>query len=327
VAVAVKTGPSCSWTATSNASWLTVGGSGTGSGTGSLTIIVSANTGGARTGTVTIADQTLTVTQAAPGAPPPPCAYALEPVAQSVPAVAGAASVAVQTTADCAWTVTTTTPWLKITAGTSGTGNGTVAFMVAANTGSARTGTISIAGLTHTVNQASGCTVSIDPSSATFSSAGGVGTAIAVSAAASCTWTATTAADWIDVTSGASGAGNGEVVYAVEPNAGAARQGTISIASNTFTVSQAAPCSFSIDPTSATFDKDPETSDPVSVTAPAGCAWTATSNDSWITVSSGAAGTGNGIVRFEISQNQGTSTRVGTLTIAGHTFSVTQTAD
>jgi hypothetical protein len=244
-----------------------------------------------------------------------------------VAAAAGAASVAVQTTTGCAWTATTTTPWLTISDGTSGTGNGTVDFMVAANNGSARTGTISIAGLTHTVNQASGCAVSIDPSSATFSSLGGAGTPIVVKAPAACAWTATTAVAWIDAISAIPGTGNGTVAYAVEPNLGAARQGTISIGTNTFTVSQAAPCSYSINPTSATFDHHKTTSDPVSVTAAVGCAWTATANDSWIKVKSGAVGTGNGAVRFEVSDYNGKSTRVGTLTIAGHTFTVTQTSE
>ena len=48
-------------------------------------------------------------------------------------------------------------------AGGSGTGNGTVSYSVAANTGAARTGTVTIAGQTFTVNQAGGCTYSISP--------------------------------------------------------------------------------------------------------------------------------------------------------------------
>ena len=124
-------------------------------------------------------------------------------------------------------------------------------------------------------------------SSASFSSLGGVGAPITVKTTADCGWTATTAAQWIVVTSVPTGTGNGVVAYLVQPNTGAARTGTIDIGSAVFTVSQAAPCSYSIDPTSATFDKDKATSAPVSVTAPAGCAWTAISNDSWITVTSG----------------------------------------
>ena len=46
------------------------------------------------------------------------------------------------------------------------------------------------------------------------------------------------------MTAGASGTGNGTVGYTVDVNTGAAREGAISIATNTFTVSQAAACSY-----------------------------------------------------------------------------------
>jgi hypothetical protein len=62
--VTVSTSGSCGWTATSNAAWvnITVGGSGTGSGTVGFT--VSANgSGSLRSGTLTIAGQTVTVRQ------------------------------------------------------------------------------------------------------------------------------------------------------------------------------------------------------------------------------------------------------------------------
>ena len=54
-------------------------------------------------------------------------------------------------------------------------------------------------------------------------------------------------------------------------------------------------------------------------------AWTATSNASWLSIASGASGTGNGAVFFSVAANSGAQ-RVGTLTIAGQTFSVTQMA-
>ena len=63
------------------------------------------------------------------------------------------------------------------------------------------------------------------------------------------------------------------------------------------------------------------------MTAPAGCAWTGVSNNtSWLTVTSGASGSGNGTVAFSAAANPNTSARTGTLTIAGQTFSVTQAA-
>ena len=61
------------------------------------------------------------------------------------------------------------------------------------------------------------------------------------------------------------------------------------------------------------------------VTALAGCAWTGVSNNtSWLTVTSGASGSGGGTVAFSAAANSSTSSRSGTLTIAGQSFSVTQ---
>jgi hypothetical protein len=54
------------------------------------------------------------------------------------------------------------------------------------------------------------------------------------------------------------------------------------------------------------------------------CAWTATSSDAWITVTSGAAGTGNGNVGYRLAANASTKSRTGTITIAGQPYAVTQ---
>ena len=64
-------------------------------------------------------------------------------------------------------------------------------------------------------------------------------------------------------------------------------------------------------------------SDTVSVTAGSGCAWTATSGASWLTVTSGSTGTGNGTVGFTAAAN-GPSARGATLTVAGQAVAVSQ---
>jgi hypothetical protein len=49
------------------------------------------------------------------------------------------------------------------------------------------------------------------------------------------------------------------------------------------------------------------------------CAWTASRNDAWITVTSGAiGGSGSGSVPFTVAENTG-SFRTGTITVAGQT--------
>ena len=65
----------------------------------------------------------------------------------------------------------------------------------------------------------------------------------------------------------------------------------------------------------------------VTVTAPSSTAtWTAVSNSSFLTIASGASGTGNGTVGYSVAANTTGSARTGTLTIAGLTFTVTQSA-
>jgi glucose/arabinose dehydrogenase len=83
-------------------------------------------------------------------------------------------------------------------------------------------------------------------------------------------------------------------------------------------------CTFSISPVSATF-QSAGGSGSVAVTAGAGCAWTAVSNASWISITSGANGTGNGTVQYSVAPYAGRPrNRNGTMTIAGQTFSVKQ---
>jgi hypothetical protein len=60
----------------------------------------------------------------------------------------------------------------------------------------------------------------------------------------------------------------------------------------------------------------------VQVTTGSGCVWAATSNASWLTISSGSSG--DGTLDYSVAANSGTTVRTGTLTIAGLTFTVTQ---
>ncbi len=82
-------------------------------------------------------------------------------------------------------------------------------------------------------------------------------------------------------------------------------------------------CTFSINPTSASYAAAGGTGS-VTVTAGAGCDWTAVSNSSFISITSGSSGSGNGTVSYSVSNNTGTSSRNGTMTIAGLSFTVTQ---
>jgi hypothetical protein len=107
------------------------------------------------------------------------------------------------------------------------------------------------------------------------------------------------------------------------------RSGTLTVAGQTVTVNQdAAPpaCTFSLSDTtlSVTAAAADETTH-VNASA-SSCPWTASSGVTWMTITSGASGTGNGPVGFHVDANPDPSPRTGTLTIAGQTLTVTQDA-
>jgi all-beta uncharacterized protein/BACON domain-containing protein len=320
--VSVTTAAGCEWVATSNASWLSIIGRTSGSGSGTVTFSIAANTGAIRTGTLTIAGETLTVTQAAASN----CSFSVSPSTLSIAATGSSGtSISVTASAGCTWTSVSNAAWISVTSGASGSGNGTVKFSVAANSGAGRTGTLTVAGQTITVNQAAApCSYSVTPTSVSVGAAGGSGTPISVSTASGCAWTAMSKASWVTVLTGASGTGSGSVTYSVQTNSGGARTGTLTVAGQTVTISQSAACVYAISPMSATFDRAGGTGGPVTVTTQSTCAWTAVSNVTWITLTSGSSGTGNGNVTFTVAANNTGADRTGTLSIAGLTFTVNQ---
>jgi hypothetical protein len=159
---------------------------------------------------------------------------------------------------------------------------------------------------------------------------GGSGSTM-VTTAAGCAWSATSNnADWLTVMAPTSGTGNGTVGFSAAANTTtAARTGTLTIAGQTFTVSQAAPpmmtCAYGIAPTSRTVEAS-GSFEKVNVTTAAGCAWSAMAHADWLAIAPPASGTGNGSVAIVVGRNSGPS-RVGTVTIADQTFTVMQQRD
>ena len=98
---------------------------------------------------------------------------------------------------------------------------------------------------------------------------------------------------------------------------------TMSSPTWSFTVQPGATCSYGITPASATAASGGG-SGSVSASAASGCIWTAASNASWVTITSGNSGSGAGTVNYSVAANGGTSARSGTLTIAGLTFTESQ---
>ena len=229
-------GPSCNWSAASSVSWLTVATNG-GSGSGNVRYTVAANTGTARTGNLSVAGNTVSVTQAAVAA----CEYDVSPSSESFPAGGGDGSIRVRAASSCSWTASSNASWLSVPTGSgSGNGNGNARYVVASNTGAARTGTLSVAGATVTVTQAAAatCEYDVSPTSESFPSNGGEGS-VRIRTSDACAWSAVPSVSWITVTAG-SGSGNGNARYSVASNTGAARTGTVAVGGAAVTINQEA---------------------------------------------------------------------------------------
>ncbi|HSL22872.1 MAG TPA: BACON domain-containing protein [Vicinamibacterales bacterium] len=313
----------CAWTARSDVDWLVIVEGAQGTGNGQVTYEARATAGPTRSGTLLVAGQVVTVTQAQG------CSASITPNSQSAPASGGTGSVAVATEAGCPWSASSNVSWIVITSGQTGTGPGTVAFSLNASSGPARSGTLTVAGHTFTVNQASGCSYALAPASQDVGAEAGTGS-FAVNTAAGCAWTATSGASWIRITSGGSGNGAGTVSFSFEfnPMGIPARSGAISVNNQTFTLNQAAgvPCVFTLVPTSQNFSNAGGTGS-FAVDTVLTCPWTAYSNDSWITITGHPSGAGGGTVSFTVAANPpGSPARVGTISVRGPIFTISQAA-
>ena len=82
-------------------------------------------------------------------------------------------------------------------------------------------------------------------------------------------------------------------------------------------------CTYSISPGTASYTSSGG-SGSVTVTTQTGCAWTAASAASWMKITAGASGTGSGAVSYTVAANTSTSSQTAASTIAGQSFTVTE---
>jgi hypothetical protein len=258
----------------------------------------------------------------------------LTPASLSIPAAGGPGGVSVSALAGAAWNAASNVPWITLTGGVSGAGDGRVSYAAAPNPSAGpRTGTIGIGGLSFTLTQKGlVCQPSLSATGASVPATIASGN-VNVSVAPGCAWTASSNAPWISV-GGSGGSGNGGVAYTVQANSGGARGGSLTIAGQTFTVSQAGAssgggsgsggsCGYSLNIARKLMIAGASTKGVV-LTTPAGCTWTAGSSaPAWLTASP-AGGSGGKVVNFTAAANPGAASRSATLTIGGKALSVVQ---
>jgi hypothetical protein len=339
----VTTSTGCTWTATASAAWLAITSGAAGSGSGTVAYSVAANAAAAaRTGSVAVGGQTHTVTQAGlPG-----CTVTLQPDDEAFGVAGGAGRFDVTAAPNCDWTVVSNAAWITITdpAGGFATGTRRVSYTVAANTAvAARTGTMAVGGQTFVVTQAgtASCEYSVAPVDY-LACMGYFSSTIAVTTGTGCPWTSSSAASWIAIVSGLSGAGSGTITYSVGDNSdGPARQGNVEVRWPTPTAGQNVHvtqkgCKYSIGPGSFNVPAaggDYQFSvmsgaDPAP--PPCGgpfddwCVWSAVSSASWVTVLSSMPQSGYDEVFFRVAANGTGAVRSARITVRDKTLTITQ---
>jgi hypothetical protein len=171
------------------------------------------------------------------------CAVTLGNVPTNVTAAATTGSLPVTAASTCTWSAASSASFLTITSGTSGTGNGSVGYSIAANTGAARAASIAVNGTVVNFSQAAatlvaptGCAVTLSSTNVKMNSGGG-SSDVLVTAASNCSWTASSNSAFF--TASASATGNGTVTITAPANISTTtRTGTATIGGQTVTVSQ-----------------------------------------------------------------------------------------
>jgi PKD repeat protein len=164
------------------------------------------------------------------------CTYALINPTTTFAAGGGPGSVNISVQPECGWQLSANVPWVTLSAA-AGTGSRGVTFTVAANSGAARTGRVTLAGTNGggasfdiaqaaAVNQ---CSYSVSANPTNFISNGG-GLSVTVTTNAGCDWSAASLDSFITPSGNTSGSGTGTVSFNVAGNASSsARTGRIRV--------------------------------------------------------------------------------------------------
>ncbi len=327
--VGVTAGLGCTWDAVSNVSWITINPGFSGVANGTVNFTVAANTGAARTGTMTIAGQTVTVTQ--DNNNPAPTLTSLEPAT----VLAGSAGFTL--TLNGTGFVTTSSAQVNGTSRTTTFVNSTKLTIEITAADIATTGTRSITvfnslpgggtsnAQTLNINNPAPTLTSLSQTSAL------AGSPLFTLTVNGTNFVSTSKVHW-NGTERATTFVSATQLTAVIPATDLANAGTANVtvftptpgggttSALTFTITPL--CNYVLNPTSQNFAAAGGNGS-TSITAGTGCTWTAVSNVNWITTTS--SGSGNGTVNFTVAANAGAA-RTGTLTVQGQTYTVIQDA-
>lgn len=340
--VGVTTTSQCAWTATSDREWMSITSGASGSGNGTVTVAVPVNPGPTvRTGTLTVAGQAVAVREEAQ----PACTVALTPSGISLNPSPSNGSFTVASPSYCQWTAVSTAPWLTVTSGSAGAGNGTVAYAADRNgETTVRSASILVNDKSFVATQEGdvvvSCEYSVTPVQFTPCMAGTTMSAM-VTTQAMCAWTAAPTSSWITLTDGQTGTGSGLVSFRVSDNYDAPRQGIVEVRWPTVTAGQnvqvlQAGCYYGVSTSNITITAPGgagsfevlQQSDPYTCGGATQdrCVWTAVSQAPWISITTPMPQQGDNRVNFTVAPNTTGAPRTGTIVVRDKTVTIIQSA-
>ena len=258
------------------------------------------------------------------------CGLTITPGTASVSASGGTGTLALATNRECLWTIVSSSDWISVTSVLTGQGPSTISFSAQPNrSASPRTGELIVGDQIAQISQpAAACSLTVSPVDTVVGAAGGEAV-FAIGGDTFCSWTVTAPPDWIAATS-PGGTGPTDLKLLIAANPGPRRTTAITIAGQIVTIAQASSagesggsCAFAAAPLSFSSVSASGAPVDITVTTQSGCMWTAVTGSPWITVATGASGSGTGIVKLIVAPNTGAA-RSGSATVAGSTVTVSQ---
>ena len=222
------------------------------------------------------------------------CAVTVSNSLSTVPASGAAGTVTVSTSRDCTWAASSSNNWIAITSASSGQGEGTVDYRVAANMDHAsRRGTLAVNDQQVTIagsGRLSGLRSTRSVQALQRPAERSPCASRQMRRAGRPPRRTRTGSAW---SHRGSGSGSGQSLTQHRPELRRARTATVTIAGQTFTVARPRQpdCTAQLAPASQNFGA-PGGTGAVAVSIGTRCNWNATSSADWVTVTSRSSGTG-----------------------------------
>jgi protein phosphatase 2C-like protein/all-beta uncharacterized protein len=139
-----------------------------------------------------------------------------------------------------------------------------------------------------------------------------------------CKWSVTNIPSWIKLHPSSELNGKQRLTFSVAQNMGPAREGAFGVGGYGFWVKQDEGCDYQLEPGRKSLNAKGG-QERLQIKAASGCQWTASSEQDWIEINTGATGQGDGFVAYTVKQNSGAA-REGLIKIGAATFKIEQQA-